>query len=411
MPKQPIAILVASDWAPIRAFEPIVRDNPEVVYGDLLPDLRAADLRIVNCECALTRAKRPVWKSGSVFKGEPRHAGGLTAVPFDVACLANNHVLDYGVGGLHDTLAVLRRRGVRTVGAGLSEREAYAPLPLKVKGLAVQIVNFSEGEDLTESRGGPGVFGWDIDRAASLVSRGRRRGCAVVAIGHCGLEYVPSPPPYVAAAFHALVDAGASAVIGHHAHVPQGIEWYRDRPIVYGLGNFVFFQPSDLLWRRTGFCVVLRSDGVDVSGLDVLPYRIEETGLRRLAASERELFDRRMRTLSRLVKSPASTAAAWQAYLRYYGPAGFTREVRGIIERVGTEPKKAAAMFRNRVTTMQHRELWRDFLTRMMDGGRQPYSPEAYRLVREWFTRKVAAAPTRTRAGAARRRPRAADRR
>ena len=64
-------ILVASDWAPIRALEPVVSRDPQAVYGDMLPVLRAADLRIVNCECALTAASRPVWKSGAVFKGLP----------------------------------------------------------------------------------------------------------------------------------------------------------------------------------------------------------------------------------------------------------------------------------------------------------------------------------------------------
>ncbi len=426
MARQPITILVASDWAPIRAFEPIVRADPEAVYGDLLPALRVADLRIVNCECALTAATREVWKSGSVFKGQPRHVRALTAVPFDVACLANNHVLDYGVRGLRDTLNALHRGGIRTVGAGLSEDEAYEPLRLSIDGTPVCIVNFSEGENLTEARGGPGVFGWDIARAASLVERGRKQGAVVIAIGHCGLEYVPSPPPYVAAAFHALVDAGAHAVVGHHPHVPQGIEWYRGRPIVYSLGNFVFYQPADLAWRRTGFCVALRFAGARLSKLDLLPYRIEESGLRGLTVSERTRFDRKMRALSDLVKSPASAAAAWQAYLRYYGAAGFEKEVRGILEKMSAEPRKAAAMFRNRITTMQHRELWRDLLTRMMDGGREGYSREAYRIVEEWFTRPASARPTpfdaaqgnsepiegsRTRAAASRRPSRAADRR
>jgi poly-gamma-glutamate capsule biosynthesis protein CapA/YwtB (metallophosphatase superfamily) len=159
-------VLVAADWAPIRAFEPLVRFHPEAVYGDLLPVLRAADLRIVNCECALTRSAREIWKSGAVFKGEPGHVQGLTAVPFDVACLANNHVLDYGVAGLRETLRVLHRAGIATVGAGLTEKDAHAPLARTVNGLRVHIVNFSEGEDLTAARGGPGVFGWDIPRSS-----------------------------------------------------------------------------------------------------------------------------------------------------------------------------------------------------------------------------------------------------
>jgi len=55
-----VSVLVASDWAPIRAFDPVILGDPAAVYGDMLPVLRAADLRIVNCECALTSASGPV---------------------------------------------------------------------------------------------------------------------------------------------------------------------------------------------------------------------------------------------------------------------------------------------------------------------------------------------------------------
>ena len=223
----PATVLVASDWAPIRAFEPIIRDAPESIYGDLLPVLRRADLRIVNCECALTSASAAVWKSGAVFKGEPAHVAGLTAVPFDIACLANNHVLDYGVAGLRETLRVLARAGIHSVGAGLTEAQALAPLSVLVNGQPIHIVNLSEGEDLTASTGGPGVFGWDIALAAAQTRALKKIGGVVIVIAHCGLEYVPFPPPYVVAAFRALIEAGADCVIGHHPHVPQGIEWWQ----------------------------------------------------------------------------------------------------------------------------------------------------------------------------------------
>jgi poly-gamma-glutamate capsule biosynthesis protein CapA/YwtB (metallophosphatase superfamily) len=389
MRKPRTTVLVASDWAPIRAFDPVSRWNPESVYGDLLPCLRRADLRIVNCECSLTKARRPVWKSGSVFKGEPAHVTGLTAVPFQVACLANNHALDYGVAGLRETLNVLHRHGMKTVGAGLTEEQALEPLSITVNRTRVHIVNFSEGEDLTASRGGPGVFGWDIPRVVSLVARCRRQGGVVIAIGHCGLEYIPYPPPYVAAAFRALVEAGADCVVGHHPHVPQGIAWHRARPIVYSLGNFVFDQPTDLYWRRTGFCVSLHCNGNRLSDVELLPYHITDTGLRRLDARANAEFLRKIARISQPLRTPARTEKAWQAYLEYYGTAGFASEVLGILEKMKTEPPKGAAMFRNRITTMQHSELWRDVLTRVMAGARPRYSREAWRGVEEWFTRKV----------------------
>lgn len=381
------SILVAADWAPIRAFDSIVRQHPEAIYGGLLPLLRSADLRIVNCECALTRSTRSVWKSGAVFKAAPEHVAGLTAVPFDLACLANNHVLDYGVAGLRETLRVLHRHGIRTVGAGLVEEEAYAPLTIRVKGSRVHIVNFSEGEDLTAARGGPGVAGWDIPRVVETVARLKKTGGIVVAIGHCGLEYVPYPPPYVVSAFRAIADAGADAVIGHHPHVPQGMERRNRCSIFYSLGNFVFFQPTTLHHRKIGFSVTLRVNGNRITAAELHPYRITDTGLRVLTAGEAREFRRTMARISKPFAAAHGHERAWDAYLDYYGVDGFTAEVSGILERLTTEPQKAAAMFRNRVTTMQHAELWKDALTRAIDERRRQPLAGAADIVREWFSR------------------------
>ena len=382
-------VLVASDWAPIRAFDPIVRHDPASIYGDLLPILRRADLRIVNCECALASVNTPVSKSGAVFKGRPAHVRGLTAVPFEVACLANNHVLDYGVPGLRESLRLLHRHGIKTVGAGLTDEQAHAPLTLTVNRQTIHIVNISEGEDLTASHGGPGVFGWDIPRATSLIRQCKKRGGVVIAIAHGGLEYVPYPPPYVVSAFRAMVDAGADCVIGHHPHVMQGIEQWRGRPIVYSLGNFVFCQQTSLLHRKTGFCVSVQCDGRRVSAIELHPYRITDTGLRRLDVKEERSFNRDLARISRPFKTAAGPANAWEAWLAFYGEQGFRNEVLGILEQMKTDPQKGAAMFRNRITTMQHSELWRTFLTRMMNREHRGYSQNAYKTVEEWFSRTI----------------------
>jgi poly-gamma-glutamate capsule biosynthesis protein CapA/YwtB (metallophosphatase superfamily) len=384
-----VSIAIASDWAPIRAFAPIIETRPEAIYGDLLPVLRAADLRVVNQECALTARETPVWKSGAVFKGLPEHVAGLTAVPFDVACLGNNHVLDYGERGLRDTLAVLHRHGIRTVGAGMDAAEAYAPLTVKVAGRTVHIVNVSEGEDQTASTGGPGVFGWDIPRAVDTIERCKAEGGIVLVIAHAGLEYVPFAPPYVVEAYRAMADAGADAVIGHHPHVPQGVEWRGRTPIIYSLGNFVFYQHTDLFFRKIGFFVTLDCGADGVRFADLHPYRISENGLQALETREGTAFHQVMARLSKPYQTATGHEKAWDAYLEYYGAAGFDAEVANILDKMRTEPPKGAAMFRNRITTMQHIELWRTYLTRVMQGGKPRYSKEMYALVEEFFTRKA----------------------
>jgi poly-gamma-glutamate synthesis protein (capsule biosynthesis protein) len=387
-----LSVVVASDWAPIRALGPLVSRDPEAVYGDLLPALRAADLRVVNCECALTAARKPVWKSGAVFKGAPSQAAGLTAVPFDVACLANNHVFDYGPDGFEETLAVLRRNGLRTVGAGMTLDEAAAPLTMTVEGSRVTIVNFSEGEDLTASTGGPGVRGWEIERLAADVRRAKKRGDLVIAVGHAGLEYVPFPPPYVVRAFRALSDAGADCVIGHHPHVPQGVEVRQGRLIAYSLGNFVFWQPGDLYYRRTGFFLRIEARGGRMSGCKIQPYRITGAGLRKLGRAEEDRLHRRVDQVSGPLATGEGVDEAWQAYLAHYGPEGFRNEVLGILRTMEEEPRKGAAMFRNRITTLQHAELWRDALTRFVSDRPSRPRPALTRLIREWLTKRVPSA-------------------
>ena len=388
-----LSVVVAGDWAPIRTLESVMRRAPHTVYGDLLPVLRGSDLRIVNCECALTGANKSVWKSGAVFKGRPVHAAGLTTVPFDAACLANNHVFYYGLRGFHETLAVLRRSGVRTVGAGMTLEEALSPLTLTLKGTRVTVMNFSEGEDLTASRGGPGVCGWEIDRLRGLIRKAKKRGDFVIAVGHAGLEYVPFPPPYVVDAFRALSEAGADCVFGHHPHVPQGLEVRDGRLIAYSLGNFAFWQETDLYYRKTGFCLRLQVRGGRLASYELFPYAITERGLRRLGRREESEFRKKLGLVSAPLATDSGVSEAWQAYLSYYGPEGFKKEVRGILEKMEAEPRKGAAMFRNRVTTLQHSELWRDALTRFMTERPAPVKPGLARLVREWFTRTVPGPP------------------
>jgi poly-gamma-glutamate capsule biosynthesis protein CapA/YwtB (metallophosphatase superfamily) len=381
-------VLVAGDWAPIRAFGPLVADDPASAYGDLLPVLRAAAVRIVNCECALSAGGLPVRKSGSVFKGRPAHVRGLTAAAFDIACLANNHVLDYGLESFAETLDVLRGSGVRTLGAGLSEEEAWAPLSLPLGDSRLSLVNFSEGEDLTAARGGHGVAGWEIPRVCELARELKERGDCVIAVAHAGLEYVPFPPPYLQRAFRSIIEAGADCVVAHHAHVPQGIELYRGKPIAYSLGNFLFYQPTDLYWRKVGFLLELQVAAGTVERFQMRPYRITESGLRLPGREEESGFRETLRRISRPLGEEGGCQRAWVAYLEYYGIEGLKRELGDIVDRLQSEPPKGAAMLRNRLTTPQHAELWRDLLSRIVAGGAAPQQDLAA-LVAEWFERRL----------------------
>ena len=371
----------------------MIESDPHAVYGDVLPLLQNAHLRLVNLEAPLSDIGTGVCKSGAVFKGNTCHVKGLTAVPFSAVTLGNNHVLDFGIEAFEQTARLLDRHGIARTGAGMTRQEAQAPLILEAQGVRIAIVNISEGEDLTAAGPGPGVAGWDIKGACCRIQELKQESCrsahAVIAVVHCGLEYIPFAPEYATKAFRKLAEAGADAVIGHHPHVPQGLFFHNNTPVCCSLGNFVFYQPTTLFWRKIGYMVRLHIGKCGVTGFDIEPYQIHEHGVKMLAGRDRDYFFKRFRQISEPLSTTEGSRLAWQGFLDYYGIEGFRNEVNTILDKLDTTPDKGAAMFRNRLTTAQHFYHWKDLLTRTVEGKMGQSPAWARDLAHEWLTRQV----------------------
>jgi len=384
-----VKICIAGDWAPIRVFKEIMDTRPESVYGDLLPILRSADLSIVNLESPLSDRGNAVFKSGSVFKGEQRHIKALTAVPFDLVTLANNHVFDYGINAFEDTMDVLNHNDIQWTGAGMSIEEACTPFVININDIKIAIVNFSEGEDLTSAGKGPGVMGWDLPGVEDTIKVLRSKVDFIIAISHCGIEYIPFPPPYVAKAFKQMAGAGADIVIGHHPHVPQGIQFHNNIPLCYSLGNFVFYQQTALYYRKLGYLVNLELNKNCLVSLELIPYEIHDPGLSRLKDPELQAFWSKFKEISLPLHDDKKLDEAWYGFLHYYGINGFFNEISMIMEKIKIEPQKGAAMFRNRLTTPQHYNHWKDFMTHLMEEKYESLPQWPRTLIEEWLTFKA----------------------
>lgn len=384
-------IIVTSDWAPITNgpfdTEAWIARDPAAIYGNLMPVLRRADLRLVNVECALGDRGSRIHKAGPNMRYSAAAGAGLASVPFDVACLANNHVMDYGPEGFTETVRLLREAGLKTVGAGANEDEARRTLVVAVGQARVAIINFSEGEDCTAATAAtPGTFGWNPERVLQKTREARDLADIVLVVVHAGREHPPLPPPYITRLYRRIAEAGATAVLAHHPHVPQGAEIHGGVPIAYSMGNFFFYDKSDVFYRKSGYLVELELSGKRLAGLKIVPYLLADDGLTLIEGKMLQWFLGQLEKVSDPLGDPRKVAEVWGAFIEMRKEAGFERMLEWCLEGMRENPPLGAARTRNLFVTPAHQNLWIDGMTRIVEGKWGTVAPWAAELMTEWTT-------------------------
>ncbi len=219
--------------------------RPEEAWGDVLPHLAQADLRIVNLECALTSHLQPwtrTWKMFH-FRADPEAVRVLQAAHIDACALANNHILDYEERGLRDTLRMLNATGIRHAGAGANAAEAAAPAMLEVHGTSpcrVALLSYTDNEpDFVATAEHPGTNYLEVSlqeeslaHVADSIAQARAQGADLVVFSnHWGANFVERPSPEFRSFARRVIGLGADIYHGHSAHICQGIEIYQGKPI------------------------------------------------------------------------------------------------------------------------------------------------------------------------------------
>ena len=257
-------------------------------FAKVAPLLQNADITVGNVESAMGDIGTPAAKRYP-FRAPPVAAQALAQGGFDVVSLANNHGMDYGPEALLQAIDLLNAQGVAPIGAGADYEAAHTPHITQVNGISLAFLGYvnvpveaSSGFDTavwdaTDTT--PGLAWGYPDVIAEDVTAVRPEADLVIVVLHSGFEYIEEPGEQQMAAAHAAIDAGADLVIGHHAHILQGIEYYNDGVIVYGLGNFAF--EIDGPPETAVLNVWLNQDGVHT--LELIPAIIQEGGAPRLA--------------------------------------------------------------------------------------------------------------------------------
>jgi poly-gamma-glutamate capsule biosynthesis protein CapA/YwtB (metallophosphatase superfamily) len=259
---------------------------------ELVDVIHEADRFVLNLECCISARGEPTPGRIFHFRAPPWAAETLARLGVDCVTLANNHALDFGPDALFDTLSHLDAAGIRVVGAGTDVERARAPVVLESDGFRLAVIAFSDH---------PAEYAADADRPGIAYARLQDvipvwlttfpEVEAVLVAPHWGPNMTVEPAGYIRRAAHGLLEAGATLVAGHSAHVFHGVA----PRVLYDLGDFIDDYRVDRRLRNDLGLLFL----VDLAGdrLEAIPLKLEFTHTR-LATDDDAAWIKRRFTLA-----------------------------------------------------------------------------------------------------------------
>ena len=214
-----------------------------------LPFINIADT-IKNADLAFANLENPVSLGGVnvgskySFRADPKVLQGLQYAGFDIVNIANNHIWDYGQEAFLDTLKYVKEAGIDYVGGGHDFSEAHRGVIKDVKGSKVGFLGYTNllPQSVSAGEKSAGASYLDVDQMVKDIKEIKKKSDIVVVSFHWGEEYQTKHNQKQEQIAKAAIDAGADLIIGHHPHVVQEVEQYKDGWIAYSLGNFIFDQ-------------------------------------------------------------------------------------------------------------------------------------------------------------------------
>jgi poly-gamma-glutamate synthesis protein (capsule biosynthesis protein) len=257
-----------------------------VAYNDfahpmrlVAPRLKDADLTIADLECSMSdRTEKPADPFTFYFTTNAAAVEGLVLAGIDGVSLANNHSMNFGQIGLEDTIATLQANGIKWFGGGMNIDEARKPGIFDVKGVKFFFLGY-DGITAADYGAGPtwsGTCPLDTQLVLEDIAAARSAGAdLIIPYFHWSEEYVAVPSVAMRRMARQAIDNGAAMVIGSHPHWVQGVEWYKGKPILYSLGNFVFDQEWSIETKQGMFTeIVVRNK--QVARVRLVPVLIED---------------------------------------------------------------------------------------------------------------------------------------
>ena len=234
-----------------------------------ITEMTTADLRLVNLECVIaTKGDQNARINTFFLRARPEQANVLVNTGIDIVLTANNHAGDYGKEALIEQSEYLDASGILHTGSGKNFAEAFTPVYKKAGDIILAIFSVdSTRKSSAATVDSPGTAYLPQNNLklwqnifADRIREAHEKAHVVIVAPHWGVNSVQRPSEQMKKIGHLLIDLGADAVLGTHAHFFHGVENYKNRPIIYDAGDFLF----DSKKRGIGcFTLDISADGVE----------------------------------------------------------------------------------------------------------------------------------------------------
>jgi poly-gamma-glutamate synthesis protein (capsule biosynthesis protein) len=241
-----LKILLTGDLMPGGEFETLVNEGTLSInhaFAEVQPLFIDSDLVIANLECPIREGNNLRKDKSSILGCSEFILPYLKKWKFQVLNLANNHIHDYGHQGITNTLRNLEQHGLIPLGIVSKEKNLKNCVRKKIKNITIGFAAFTSDEPWVKSRLDDETFKLAFYSRANVshAIASLRQGCDfVILLMHWGFENHEYPSPQQLELARFCIDEGADVIVGHHSHIIQGYQVYKNKPIFFSLGHLFF---------------------------------------------------------------------------------------------------------------------------------------------------------------------------
>lgn len=366
-----IKIGFTGDFCPwMRIEEHLKNETWKPLFESVLPFFNENDLNILDLECPLTTSTSKITKTGPHIKAHPETAAILNYLKCEVVATANNHFKDYDWEGMAATYDTLQKHNIKWLGSGANLTEASRTFYWEKDDTKFAFINIAENEWTTTHGEEPGCHSIDLASVFNQIQEAKKTADFVLVIVHGGHEHYDLPSPRMKKWYRFFVDAGASAVIGHHTHIISGFEVYKEAPIFYCLGNFCFDWAGmrDLPWNKGMIVKLYFEKGKPISfERAYVEHNTDEVGVRLISPDEKKKIEAHQEQLNNIIADDAKLQSAFDDYVQQWKPVMNTwiqpykgkylpsLHKKGFLPSIITKSKKL--LFTNLIRCEAHRDI------------------------------------------------------